>query len=206
MQLYCPACGAPIEAQASQCSSCPALFSEPDGWKPVAQPAIPLFRRLKPSFRESTSHLPQATRRWVWPPTSRRFLVMNFSIPWLFLVGLVGGIWVYVPATWTISALGASKVLSENSGGLIALGVCGWLAYSVGSKFAAGTEKTPRNASLGHLLLAAGNIVALCPTAAMVAAMLLLGPDDAHLMLWIVVLVLPFSAVSWIVGTFLAKH
>lgn len=36
MKLFCPQCGGPVEFDADRCNNCAALFTDPNGWRPVS--------------------------------------------------------------------------------------------------------------------------------------------------------------------------
>jgi hypothetical protein len=44
MKLYCPQCGNSVESSAKECNRCGALFTDPNGWRPVVEP-LKIVRR-----------------------------------------------------------------------------------------------------------------------------------------------------------------
>jgi hypothetical protein len=75
MQLYCPACSAPVDATATQCPSCPAVFTANEGWKPTENRSAPQFRRLEPAFGKPTARYPR-----VKPASMDRIRVIGVTL------------------------------------------------------------------------------------------------------------------------------
>jgi hypothetical protein len=97
MPLYCPQCSNPVEIGALKCIKCTAIFTDPNGWQPVAKSSgfptagahLPLFAVNTVAlmfWMDQLSHTPVTPFWYITLP----FALALAAIPYLILVVVPG--------------------------------------------------------------------------------------------------------------------